>query len=104
MIKINRSLRARTPLALAIACGALALLWPDWLDELRAQGYLSPQNLTVDCDDALAEYTSINAALAVLDPSASGHTITVTGTCDEDAEGTRGVEIRNFDGLTLQAP
>ena len=40
MIKINRSLRARIPLALAVACSALALLWPDWLDELRAQGYV----------------------------------------------------------------
>ncbi len=47
MIKINRSLRAWTPLALAVACGALALLWPDWLDELRAQGYLSPPETTI---------------------------------------------------------
>ena len=50
MIKINRSPRAWTPLALAIACGALALLWPDWLDELRAQGYnlMIPQNFDTD--------------------------------------------------------
>ena len=104
MIKINRSPRAWTSLALAIACGALALLWPDWLDELRAQGYLSPQSLTVDCDGGPADHSSINDALAVLDPSAPGHIITVTGTCDEGDEGNRSVVIRNFDQLTLQAP
>ena len=104
MIKINRSPRAWTPLALAIACGALALLWPDWIDELRAQGYYQiPQNLTVDCGGGPADHSSINAALAVLDPTVPGHTITVTGTCDEGDEGS-GVEIRNFDQLTLQAP
>ena len=47
--KLNRNLRAWTPLALAIACGALGLLWPDWL---RAQGS-SPQTWTATGDMAV---------------------------------------------------
>jgi len=39
MVPIHRNLIALIMVTLAVACGALAVLWPQWRAELGAQGY-----------------------------------------------------------------
>jgi hypothetical protein len=39
MALIRRDMRTMITLTFAIACTALAVLWPEWRQELRAQGY-----------------------------------------------------------------
>ena len=41
MFPIRRNVRAFVTMALAVTCGALAVMWPPWRSELRAQsGYI----------------------------------------------------------------
>ena len=49
MIRIRRNLRTAMTMTSAVACVALAFLWPGWRNELRAQGYtLSSPSITID--------------------------------------------------------
>lgn len=39
MVPIHRNVIALIMVTLAVACGALAVMWPQWRAELGAQGY-----------------------------------------------------------------
>jgi cysteine peptidase B len=50
MVQTYRNLRQAIMLLFALACGAMAILWPQWKEELRAQGYYDCSSPNISCD------------------------------------------------------